>query len=167
MQTILEILGKVGFDWRVALANFVNFLIIFYLLKRFAFGPIKKVINERQNKIQDGLDNAKKAETALLLADKEKEKIIDKAKEEASGVLVMANKRGEEIVSGSEIKGREEYERLVSSAKTTIEKEKERAEEEVKEKTANLIVTGIEKILREKIDKAEEEKIIKKVVAGL
>jgi F0F1-type ATP synthase membrane subunit b/b' len=56
-----EILGKIGFDWQVALANLVNFLIIVFLLKKFAFKPIAKIIQDRQNKINEGLENAKKA----------------------------------------------------------------------------------------------------------
>lgn len=167
MVALLEILGKIGFDWRVALANFVNFLIIFYLLKRFAFGPIAKIIAERQKKIETGLEDAKKAETAVMMAKQEKEKIVDEGKSEANGLLVMANKRGDEIVTTSESRGKEEYTRLISEAKADIDKQQKKAEEEVVEKTAGLVVAGIEKILREKIDKKEEEAIIKKVVAGL
>jgi F0F1-type ATP synthase membrane subunit b/b' len=43
---ILGILGKIGFDWQVALANLVNFLIIFWILKKFAFKPVREILQK-------------------------------------------------------------------------------------------------------------------------
>ena len=60
MVNIYEILGKIGFDWQVALASLVNFLIILFVLKKFAFKPIKKLIQERQNKINEGIEKEKR-----------------------------------------------------------------------------------------------------------
>ncbi|MBU4369492.1 ATP synthase F0 subunit B, partial [Patescibacteria group bacterium] len=55
-----RILGNLGFDWRMALANLVNFLIIFFVLKKYAFKPIKEKLEEREKKIKTGLEDAEK-----------------------------------------------------------------------------------------------------------
>src|SRR3989344_294671 len=98
MANIYEILQKIGFDWQVALANLFNFLIILFLLKQFAFKPIKKVIDERQIKINEGLENAKKAKTELMMANQNKEKIISDANVAAMAVLSEGAKTKREII---------------------------------------------------------------------
>ena len=83
-MNILEILGNIGFDWRIAFANLVNFLIIFYLLKRYAFGPIGRILDERRRKIEEGLEHAREAETNLMMAKEER------ARDEAAQILNKA-----------------------------------------------------------------------------
>ena len=72
---IAQLSANLGFDWRVALANLANFLIIVWILKRFAFKPIKAIIEKRENTIKEGLDKAKEAEERLKEVD-----IINKGK---------------------------------------------------------------------------------------
>lgn len=69
MTEILNILGTVGFNWHVALANFFNFLIILFLLQKFFFGKIRSTIQKRANIIEEGLNNAEDA--AMFLRDAE------------------------------------------------------------------------------------------------
>ena len=83
----MEILAKIGFDWQVALANLVNFLIIFFLLKKFLFGPIAKTLAERKKAISEGLQNAALATDALSEAKKEGDKIIAEAKAQANTII--------------------------------------------------------------------------------
>jgi F0F1-type ATP synthase membrane subunit b/b' len=73
----MEVLAKLGFDWKVALANLVNFLIIYLLLRNVVFKKLGNAIRERREKIQAGLDDAEKAKTALIMADHEKEQILN------------------------------------------------------------------------------------------
>lgn len=90
MQEILNILGSVGFNWHVALANFINFLIILFLLNKFFFGKIGKVIENRQAVIERGLSQAADAERALAHAEHEKENIIGKAHKDGHDIIVKA-----------------------------------------------------------------------------
>ena len=76
---MLEILGKIGFDWQVALANLINFFIVFLLLKKFFFKKIKETIRERRNKIEKGLEDAEKAAESLKSAEIEKDSIVKEA----------------------------------------------------------------------------------------
>lgn len=100
MQEILNILGSVGFDWHVALANFINFLIILFLLDKFFFGKIGKVIENRHGVIERGLSQAADAERALSHAEQEKESIINKAHKDAHDVLVKAEAHAIERAEG-------------------------------------------------------------------
>jgi F-type H+-transporting ATPase subunit b len=86
---ILEVLGKIGFDWRVALVNLFNFLIVFLILKKFAFKPIENILERRRKKIEQGLKDAKKSRDILLQTEDLSEDIIKKAKNDAN--LIVAN----------------------------------------------------------------------------
>jgi len=96
-----DVLGNLGFDWKVALANLVNFLIIYYLLRNVVFKKLGHAIKERQEKIQKGLDDAKKAESALVMAESEKEEILKKAQKESKNITEEADKKAKVIISDS------------------------------------------------------------------
>jgi len=81
-----QISANLGFDWRVALANLANFLVIVWILKRFAFKPIEKTVTEARSR----------ANIIIATAQKESEKIISESKtlkeEQAKQIVAEANK---------------------------------------------------------------------------
>lgn len=163
---MLEILSKVGFDWQVALANFVNFVIIFFLLKKFAFGPINKVIEERQNKIALGIENAKKAETELLMAEEVKNQKISEAKIEANSIIGEAQMKANSVVNSSKEEALIAKSSIIKEGEKQIEQKKEKMKKELEVETANLIIDGIEKILKKNLTKEQQETYIKTILTN-
>lgn len=98
MNQILDILGSVGFNWHVALANFINFLIILFILNKFFFRKLGKTISDRQEVIERGLSQASDAEKALMKAEEEKREIIHAAKKESHSIIEEAKVQAEELV---------------------------------------------------------------------
>ena len=76
MNLILEALESVGFNWHVAVLNFFNFLIILLILNKFVFKKLGKVIDQRDDLIRKGLQNAEEAGKMLHTAEEEKMKIL-------------------------------------------------------------------------------------------
>jgi F-type H+-transporting ATPase subunit b len=163
---MVEILGKIGFDWQVALANLVNFVIIFFVLKKFAFKPIAKIIKERQDKINKGLEDAQKAETELMMAEETRKQKITEAKKEANVIIGEAQKKSDEIVSINKEEGLKIKSSIILEGEKQIQNKKESIKSELETETANLVVDGIEKILKENLTKEQQEKYIKKVLAN-
>lgn len=97
MQEILNILSSVGFNWHVALANFVNFLIILFLLNKFFFGKIGKNIRERHEAIEHGLNQARDAEIKLGQAEDEKNSIIRSAHKEKEAIIISATSAAHDL----------------------------------------------------------------------
>lgn len=164
-MAILEILGKIGFDWQVALANLVNFLIIFFILKRYAFKPIANVIKERQDKVDEGLDNAKRAETSLLEADKEKESVIMQARQEANNIVAGAKDQADALLTAKTAEATKQHDEIVAEGKKKAQKEFDRMEREVRAQAAGLVVSSVEKILNEDLDEKQDKKLQDKAVA--
>lgn len=160
---IVEILGKIGFDWRMALANFVNFLIIFWLLKRYAFKPIKKMISDRQNTIKEGLDTAEKAKTELTMAEETYERKLQEAREEGNIIVARAHDQAEQMMKRAEARAQEKVEKIVTEAREAIAQERDRMQQKLQAQTVSIAVAIAEKILKTKLDEQQEAELIKKL----
>ncbi|MEZ4103505.1 MAG: F0F1 ATP synthase subunit B [Candidatus Paceibacterota bacterium] len=153
----MEILGKVGFDWQVALANLINFLIVFWLIKKFFFKTIKNTIKERKEVIDKGLEDAKRAESALVLAASEKEEVLKKAYNESKSIIEEADKKAKKAISDSKKEGAEEAEKIKESALKDIEKIKEDTEKKIQKDFVNMVLDGVEKVSINQIDKNKSQ----------
>ncbi len=162
---MLEILGKIGFDWQVAVANLVNFLIIFFILKKFAFKPLKKVVEERQQKIAKGLEDAQKAETDLMMAEEIRKQKIDEAHVHANQIISEANMRGNSIVSSAEGDAMNAREKIIKDAHKMAAEAKDSMQREVEEHTVGVIMQGLEKVLKESMTEEMQKQYIQKLKA--
>jgi len=159
---MLEILGKIGFDWQVALANFINFVIIFFILKKFAFGPIKKVIDERQKKIDEGLDNATQAETNLMLAEEIKNQKIEEAKIKSNQLIGQAQTKSNELLADVKKEAQKIKDKIVADGELAAKEAKNRIQREVEREMSAMIITGVEKVLKENINPEMQKDYITK-----
>jgi F-type H+-transporting ATPase subunit b len=160
----MEVLTKLGFDWKVALANLVNFLIIYYLLRNIVFKKIGAAIKERREKIQAGLDDAEKAKIALVDADKTKEQILSDGHKEVRSLLEDAEIKKRSIVNSAKDEARIEAEKVKQESVREMERLAEKQTQEIKQKSVELIISGMEKVLKEEIDAKRSEKLIKNLV---
>jgi F-type H+-transporting ATPase subunit b len=163
-MNLLRILGNIGFDWRVALFNFINFLIVFWLLKRFVFGPVKNVLRERQEKIDKGLEDAKKADTALLMAKENADQTVGAARLEANQIVAEAGERGKKVFIGIEEKAKLEAADIRERAEQALAKERTLMQKQIQEQSAALVVEGVKRILKQEIDEKKGEAIIKDLI---
>ncbi len=156
----MEILGKIGFDWHVALANLVNFLIIFFVLKKFAFGPIGNMIRERREKIEKGISDAQVAEKNLSVANMQKEDIIREARVNADKIVAGSTADGKEIVKNAKAEAENEKSNILASARAEAEKAKQGGEEEVRREAAKLVTEGVKKMVESYVAEGKGDEII-------
>ncbi len=159
---MLSILAKIGFDWQVALANLVNFLIILFILRKYAFDPIKKAILNRQNIIETGLENAKLAETDRVMAEELKSNTLKEARIKADEIVREANKKADDIIIKAKDQAIVEKNIIISEGHKEVEKRGKEMDNKFKEKSAGMIMLGIEKILGEKMTAEVDSAYIEK-----
>jgi len=167
MEFILETLGKIGFEWRQALFNLINFLILFFILKRYAFKPVLKVLKERHTKVTESVENIQKAKTELSMAQQQSQDIIDKAKVEGNKIIEASHDDAKALAGDMLLKAKSDIELLITQAKKNIAIDKEEMKEDLKKETVELVMSVLEKILDEKFDTKKDEDYIKKVVSSL
>ncbi len=157
---LIETLGKIGFDWRMALSNLITFLIIFFILKKYAFEPINKILKTRRKKIEEGLEHAKTATENFLKSEEDYNLKIEKSKKDSIEIVDKAKKRGDEIIKNYTKQAEEKTIKIIEDAKKEINKEKELAKKEINEQAISLGIFITEKLLSENIDPEKNRKII-------
>lgn len=163
----MDVLSNIGFDWQVALANFINFLIIFWILKKYVFGPTKEVIAKRNELIQEGVNKAEQSETELLVAQQKASEEIKAAKSQANQIIANAKETGDQTIASAQQKAEQEADSIVNNARKQIEKEKVQMEKDVFEKTAGLVTLGVQKILNEDLDAEKNKSVTKRALEML
>ena len=141
------------------------FLILLWLLNKFAFGPIKDALKKREEGIADALHQAQKAREEMANMKADNEKILNEAREERSRMLREAKDAKDQIITEAREKANAEYNRIVDEAKGAINSQKMAALIEIKNNVGNMVLEKKKKILRRELDnKADQEQYIKQLV---
>ena len=122
------------------IAQAVVMIVFVAICWRYIYPPIVAAMQERQKKISDGLEAAKKADDSLEEAKLAYEKELDQAKSEAAAILDKANARASQIVNDATSKADVEAEKIMASASTTIENETNKAREELRQQMSDIII---------------------------
>lgn len=133
-------------------AQLAVFFILGWFTMKFIWPPIMKALDERAQKINDGLTAADKAKTELALTEKRVVDEMRKARESATEVRASADRQGAQLLE----EARNEAARIVNQARRAAEGEAaaaaQRATEELRDRVAQLAVAGAERILRREIN---------------
>lgn len=137
-------------------ATFFAQLTVFFLLviftMRFVWPPIAKALDDRAQKIADGLSAADKAKSELTNANKRVEDELAKSKIETAARLADAERRAQAIVEEAKAKATEEGGKIIAAAKVEAEQQTIKAREALREQVAALAVKGAEQILRKEVN---------------
>jgi F-type H+-transporting ATPase subunit b len=144
----------------------VAFLIVLLILKKFAWTPILKSLNEREANIADSIATAKRVKAEMAQLQSENEALLAKAREERATLLKEAKESADKMVADAKNKAKAEYDKILADAQLAIQQQKNAALSEVKNQVGNLVVEVAEKVLRKELaDKAQQEGYIKQLTA--
>ena len=145
----------------------IAFVIFVAICWKYVWPPIIAIMEEREKRIADGLEAAKKADDSLAEAQLAFDQEMNKAKAEAAEILEKANSRASQIVSDATVKAEAEAEKILSSASKTIENDVNKAKEELRQKMSELIIDTSEKILGDEISPEKHQELLKKAASEL
>jgi len=134
---------------------------------KYVWPPLIAAIEERQNKIADGLASADKAAKDLELASARATDQLKEAKVQAAEIIDAANKRKSQIVDEAKEEANAERAKILAQAEAEVEAERNRLREELRKQVASLAIAGAEKIIERSIDAAANSDIVDKMVAEL
>ena len=137
-----------------------SFLIILFLLKKFAWKPILGMIKEREQSIENALASAEKAKEEMKLLQSSNERILAEARSERDAMLKDAREIREKMIADSKGIASKEAERLLASARENIQNEKNAAITELKNQVATLSIEIAEKILKSELSSDEKQKTL-------
>mgnify|MGYP001477694917 FL=1 len=134
------------------LGQAISFGIFVWFCVKFVWPPLISALEERASTIADGLAAGEKGQEKLMNAEKEVEKLLTEAKDNAQTFIMSAQKRADEIVEIAKADAREEAEKIRINAVSEIEQEKNAAREELRREIAVLVLNGAETILMKEVD---------------
>ena len=157
MELLLPKLGL--FFW-----NLVAFLVVFLLLKKFAWNTILSSLREREQGIADSLATAEKVKSEMALLKNENEQLMAKAMEERAQLLKDARETRDRVVNEAKELAKAEANKIIQDANASIQQQKMAAITDLKNQVGNLVVEVSEKILRRELaNRAEQETYISKL----
>ena len=149
------------------LGQTLAFVIFVAICWKYVWPPIIAIMEEREKRIADGLEAAKKADDSLEEAQLAFDQEINKAKVEAAEILEKANSRASQIVVDATTKAENEAEKILTAASKTIENDVNKAKEELRQKMSELIIDTSEKILGNEISPDKHQELLKKAASEL
>ncbi|WP_456000848.1 F0F1 ATP synthase subunit B [Prevotella sp.] len=135
----------------------IVFLVVFFILWRWGFPSIIKMVNERKNYIDESLAKAEEANLRLANIQKQGEELLMEAREKQAQILREASQTRDTIVEQAQEKAHEESARILSEAKAEIESQKQAAIRDIRTQVAELAVQIAEKILRKQLTTSAEQ----------
>ncbi len=159
-----ELIKTFHIDLKLIIAQLVNFGIVLFVLKRYAYGPVLKMMQERTDKIEKGMADAESAGKKILeIAEKEKQVLIE-ARKQAQEIVTkaeeIAKKNKEEIIT----EAKNQSEKILSDSAKKIEQEKNQMMQEVKGQIAELVIAATGKVIGEKMDEEKDAQLIKNAI---
>jgi len=156
-----------GINLTSFIAQVINFLIVMFLLWKFAYKPVLGILETRQKKVEQGLKDAEKAGKDRTEAELEAEKITENAYKEANEILKnakdAANLEAAELVK----KASDQADRIMASAKSEAAAMKERAMTDAKKEISDVVVIALDKIVGKEFTEEEKKKLTTRAIAEL
>jgi F-type H+-transporting ATPase subunit b len=146
------------------IGQMVAFLVFVAFCMRYVWPPIMAAMEERQQKIVDGLAAADRASHDLELAQKEAVDRLAEAKREAAGIVDSANKRAATVIDEAKAAAVVEADRVKELANAEVEREKAQAKEQLMAQVSALAISGAEKVLAAEIDADKHANLLKQLV---
>jgi F-type H+-transporting ATPase subunit b len=152
-------------DFGLLIWTLVAFLIVFFILKKFAWPAIVKGLKERQQSIANSLETAERVKEEMAQLKNENEALLAKAREERAVMLKEARETKERIINEAKDAAKVEANKIILEAQAAINTQKMAALIDVKNQVGKMVIEVSEKVLRRELaDKKDQETHIKGLV---
>ncbi len=155
-----ELALSLGINGKLFIAQLINFAIVLFVLYRFAYKPVLRMLEDRTQRIEKGIADAEASQKKLTeMTEKEKD-VLSEAKKQAKQIIMAAEdqalKNRDEIIANA----KEESTRLLQQAQKNMEDQKMQMINEVKKDLGTIVLMAVEKVIGEKVDHVKDAKMI-------
>lgn len=164
MEAIIKDFGVNPF---FLVAQAVNFAVLLLILKKFLYKPILKVLDERKQRIAQGLKNAEEIEKRLSQIEQDREKHLERARTEAKKVIEEASKNAEKIILQAHEKASLDVAVMFKKGEASLKLEKEKLHQEIRSELGNLVVLAMEKVVRRWVGPKDQKQMVQEAIKDL
>ena len=156
----MELLQKLGIDWRLFIAQLVNFAILLFVLNRFAYKPLLSFMEKRREQIAQGLKDAELAKKQRTTAEEEKRQLLADTHKQAQQIIEEAHKRAEVVLAQNVDETQKTVAKMLEEGKARLEHERVSMMREARTKIAELVVLASERLTSHAIDTDTHQDLI-------
>jgi|TARA_B110000914_G_scaffold209730_1_gene208313 F-type H+-transporting ATPase subunit b len=138
----------------------VTFLLLVFVLAKFAWKPLLKMLQDREDMVRSSLEDAEKAKSELERLNEESEAIMAKARSEAQSILADGKAAAEKVKDDIIAKSKEQANKIREDAGNQIQVEKDKAISEIKKEVVNLTLSVAEKLIQKNLSDADNKSLI-------
>lgn len=163
----MDILNQFGVQPILLAAQVVNFFILLFILKKFLYRPVLKVLDERKKRIEHSLKNAEEIEKKLLATEEEKGRILMKANEEAEKIIKNGEAAFTQMIEEGRQKTAVEVGLMIRKGQEAMIAEKEKMQQEIRGELAGIIAVALQKVTGKTVTREDQRRIIEREVKNL
>ena len=145
----------------------ICFGIAFFVLRKYAFGPIQRTIDERRERIRQAVDEADNARTEARELLEQNRAILAQARSEAADILAEARKVGDAQIDRAKQEAESERQRRLEDTRKQIEAETTRAIGQIRSEVADLTLEATARVVGKVLDTADQKRLVEEAVEGL
>ena len=153
-------IGALGIDGKALIIQLITFALAYLVLRRYAFGPILKVMKERRETIEKGVTLGEQMQKQQAKTEAEVAKQLAEAQAKADGIVAGANEEARATVRDAEEKAAAKADGILAEAEARIVQDTARARQKLEKELVGLISDATEAIVGEKIDSKKDAELI-------
>jgi len=151
---------KLGMNWHGLLGQFISFGILLGLLILFAYKPITRVLDERSQRIQEGMDQAENIKKQTASTEKLVQEQLAEARKQGQDMVAQAEQIGERLREEAREQAKQDAEAIVARARSEIQAEHEEAIGELRREFVDVAIQAAEKVINKALDKEAHRQLI-------
>ena len=151
-------------DTGLTLWTIVTFLLLLFVLKWKAWGPLMDALDARAKQIEESLSKAEKVTAEAEIQAEKNEEILQLARKEAQEIVSQAREAGDKLKNKLEADGKEQYDSMLNKAKDQIDAEKQKALSEIKNTVVEIALQASEKVIKRNLTDDDNKKMIEETV---
>ena len=145
----------------------IAFAITFFVLKKFAFGPIQKTIDDRRDRIRQAVEEADNARNEARELLEQNRAILAEARSQSAEILAEARKVGEAQIERAKQEAEQERQRRLEDTRKQIDAETARAIGQIRSEVAELTVEATERVVGKVLDAEDQKRLVREAVEAL
>lgn len=152
--------GALGVDGQAFVIQLITFVLAYLVLRRFAFGPILKVLRQRRETIESGVKLGEEMQQARAELEAKVDKTLHEARQQADAIIAGAHDTGRQAIAEAEDKARDKAAGILQEAEARIVQDTARARRQLEGEMVALISDATEVIIKEKVDPKKDSQLI-------
>lgn len=153
-------IGALGVDGKAFVIQLITFVLAYLVLRKWAFGPILKVMRERRETIDSGVRLGEQMRKEKAALDSKVDQLLHDARRQADSIVAEATEAGRQVVRDAEDGARTKAEGIIKEAQARTEQEARQVRKQIEKEVVGLISDATEVIIHEKVDAKKDAALI-------